>query len=61
MKFLIHLLIIYCSKKAYLYNKLTKYYVDTKGFETIYSTGLMKIKEDVWLSRIKKLQNIIGK
>jgi len=61
-KRVIHILIIYCSKQAYKYDKMSDMLVkQDMEFRLFYAVGTMIINRDKWLKRIFWLQKFVTK
>ncbi len=55
---IIRLLIDFCCKKALKYEQRKEMLLKQEGFKYIYAVGSNVAHRDVWLKRIKKLQDI---
>ena len=55
--FLIHYMIIFCTKRVVKYQQSVDVLQNNDySLDYIYTIGLMIVKRDKWLNRIKKLQ-----
>jgi hypothetical protein len=55
---LIRLLIIYCTKKAEKYGRLSECLLAESGYSYVYAIGTMEVKRKRWLRRVKWLLEI---
>lgn len=60
--FLIHYMIIFCTKRVVKYQQSVDVLQNNDySLDYIYTIGLMIVKRDKWLNRIKKLQKKLQK
>ena len=60
MKTFIHYMIIFCTKRVVKYQqRIDVLHNNEYSLDYIYAIGLMVVKRNIWLNKIKKLQTIL--
>lgn len=54
---MLHIIIIFCSKRVAKYQNLMNLYIDLPVIDYVYTIGLLTFKRDKWLQRVRKAED----